>query len=133
MSEIYDDRDFYRPIVTPYDLEMALNSNATHSEFTYSYNAILSSSGSIQEESDEEKTDVSLLTGKLRTNEYKEETEGFTGAVALKAEGAVAIDTGYGAGFLAGRSWRGLEQNLGQGEVKIVEEGLSGLAGGIYD
>lgn len=129
MSEIYEDRDFYRPIATPYDVEVALNPNATPTPFSYSYNAFLSSSSDLPTERDELKTDVSLLTGRLRSDERSESEEEVSGVVCVKPKGTVATNAGYGAGYLSQRTWKGLEQNLGQSAAKEVEEGLSGLAG----
>ncbi|XP_050305698.1 2-(3-amino-3-carboxypropyl)histidine synthase subunit 2 [Anthonomus grandis grandis] len=138
MNEIYDSRDFYKPIVTPYDVEMALNFMdliSNNIQFSYDYNSYLSHLGDIPNiENTSQESDVSLLTGKVRSfvpEPVKESLQNST-EIALKTEGTVALNSNYGAGYLSERSWKGLEQNLGQSEVKLAEEGKTGLAQG-YD
>ncbi|XP_017781332.1 PREDICTED: diphthamide biosynthesis protein 2 [Nicrophorus vespilloides] len=126
MNEIYESRDFYRPIVTPYDVEVALNSNAsTDLKFSYDFNS------SIAHDSDNlaatDKSDVSLISGNIRYNsEIKMNEES---RLVLKESSGALIES-HGAGFLANRSWTGLEQNLGQTEVMLAVDGRSGIAQG---
>lgn len=133
MSDVYDNRDFYRPIVTPYDVEIALNPAAsTDVPFSYNYNTFLSSAEEITETDFESgKSDVSLITGKMRTSETKceerRDTEEESG-VSLRSEGALLSRSDCGAGFLSARTWKGLEQNLGAGDVQLAQEGLTGIA-----
>ncbi|XP_066255722.1 2-(3-amino-3-carboxypropyl)histidine synthase subunit 2 [Euwallacea similis] len=136
MNKIYDSRDFYKPIVTPYDIEMALNPNTTDLNFTYDYNRYLNSLNDVNTIGKSvNETDVSLLTGKLRSN-VKEESEdisnGQTGSsqITLKGDGSLSVNSHFGAGYLNDLSWKGLEQNLGQTEVKLVEKGRTGIAQG---
>lgn len=135
MNEIYDSRDFYKPIVTPYDVEMALNPNTSDLQFTYDYNKYLNNLDSISTlKMTEEETDVSLLTGKLRSNrpdvQSESEKTDSDSQIAVKTEGILALNSNFGAGYLSGRSWKGLEQNLGQSEVTLAEEGRNGIAQG---
>lgn len=133
MNEIFDNRDFYQTLVTPYDIEIALNiTNNEIKNFTFDFNSI-----SLDEDLNESKiaqsvglNDVSLLTGKIRSAE----SEGISSsindenAVALKPEGVVGINENYGAGYLSNRVWKGLEQNLGQSDVHLAGEGRKGIA-----
>lgn len=133
MNEIYDSRDFYKPVVTPYDVEVALNSNAKI-QFTYDFNSYLSNLDErVGLAKNENETDVSLLTGKLRSNapanESIEEISGDS-QVAVKGHGSLSVY--FGAGYLNDRFWKGLEQNLGATDVKLAEEGRKGIAQG-YD
>lgn len=50
--------------------------------------------------------------------------------LATKTDGTLALNNSHGAGFLASKSWRGLEQNLGENEPEIAEEGRRGIASG---
>ncbi|XP_060533166.1 2-(3-amino-3-carboxypropyl)histidine synthase subunit 2 [Cylas formicarius] len=131
MNEIYESREFYRPIVTPFDIELALNPSTNGIQFSYDYNAYLKDVddiGSIK--MDENETDVSLLTGKVRTaNIVQEELPAMSGdELALKTDGIIALRSNFGAAFLAEKTWKGLEQNLGETEVKLAEPGRKGLA-----
>ncbi|XP_066144439.1 2-(3-amino-3-carboxypropyl)histidine synthase subunit 2 [Euwallacea fornicatus] len=138
MNEIYDSRDFYKPIVTPYDIEIALNADITDLNFTYDYNRYLSSLNDVNIIGKSvNETDVSLLTGKLRSN-VREETQEFANRemgssksqIALKGDGTLSVNSHFGAGYLNDLSWKGLEQNLGQTEVKLAEKGRTGIAQG---
>lgn len=135
LNEVFDSRDFYKPIVTPYDIEAALNSSVTAIDFAYDYNDYLNRLGDIDDvKTNCNETDVSLITGKLRTNRGSEidnselVEDNRDSRVALKSEGTVALNSNFGAGYLTERSWKGLEQNLGQSEVKLAEEGRKGIA-----
>lgn len=133
MNEIYESRDFYKPIVTPYDIEMALNdNNFDTNNFTYDFNSFLSKTSQVVENLNEDKLDVSLLTGHIRNLNKKIdeniENDERTNDLAVRNDGTLALNSSYGAGFLANRSWKGLEQNLGKNDVKLAEEGRSGVA-----
>lgn len=136
LNEVFDSRDFYKPVVTPYDIEAALNSDIKAIDFAYDYNDYLNRLGDINDvKTNINETDVSLITGKLRANRGSEidnselvEDNQTDGRVALKNEGTVALNSNFGAGYLSERSWKGLEQNLGHSEVKLAEEGRKGIA-----
>jgi diphthamide biosynthesis protein 2 len=121
LNEIYDSRDFYKPIVTMYDVEVALNPSSGSLNFSYDYNDVISRpiSDVISDFSD-----VSLLTGTIRGGS----NVSMGSELVAKQEGAVALNTTHGAGFLAARSWKGLERDLGRSEVKMAEEGRRGIA-----
>lgn len=123
MNDVFESRDFYQPIVTPFDVEIALNNKPPDTPFSYDYNHYLDFSEAIAVSTDENKGDVSLITGRVRANE-EEIGEVAGNQVALKDDGTVAVNSV----FLNARTWKGLEQNLGQTEVKLAEEGRSGTA-----
>ncbi|KAK5638455.1 hypothetical protein RI129_012750 [Pyrocoelia pectoralis] len=128
MNEIYDSREFYKPIVTPYDVEVALNAAAESHDFTFNYNDYLTDS----EIRPNVESDVSLITGALRLNvrEQSGEVSGNETDLAIRSEGVVALNTNFGAGFLHQRNWKGLEQNLGENEAELATEGHRGIAQG---
>ncbi|KAF5281697.1 hypothetical protein FQA39_LY17718 [Lamprigera yunnana] len=130
MNEIYDSREFYKPIVTPYDMEVALNPHWTESQFSYDYNTYLSDSEITKEDVQGLQTDVSLITGKLRGINVVEENEEIKNSfeIVTKTDGTVAVNSNFGAGFLSQRSWKGLEQNLGFDKPNVVTEGRTGVA-----
>ncbi|GJQ85950.1 hypothetical protein Trydic_g21798 [Trypoxylus dichotomus] len=126
MSDIFDSRDFHKPLVTPYDIEVALNPKSANINFSYDFN-----SDYLKEELDsniENKPDVSLISGNIRYKEDHEESKDNSNEIAVKSEGAVALCDGKtGAGFFATRSFKGLEQKLGQTEVELAVEGRKGI------
>lgn len=124
MNDVYENRDFYQTIVTPFDVEVALNNKPFDAPFSYDYNDYLDFSEAINVPSEQNQSDVSLITGKIRHHVQEVETEDDNSQVALKSDGTMAIS----AQFLNERSWTGLEQNLGQTPVRLAEEGRSGTA-----
>lgn len=137
MNEIFDSRDFYQPLVTPYDVEVALNPNVNGINFSYDFNSSLQLDVELNKTEilDSLKSDVSLLTGKIRNLEEEQDNNFPTsndGTVALKSDGILAVSSNYGAGYLNDRTWKGLEQNLGKNEVSLAIEGKKGTAQG-YD
>lgn len=140
MNDIFDSRDFYQPLVTPYDVEMALNTNSDRTNFSYDFNSAIDFNVELNKTNiiDSLKNDVSLLTGKIRNLEsdddvtiYNKDDNG-DGTIAIKSDGMLAINYNYGAGYLNDRTWKGLEQNLGKNDVKLAVDGKKGIAQG-YD
>ncbi|CAK1544384.1 unnamed protein product [Leptosia nina] len=123
-NNLYDSRDFYQPIVYPYELEVAFNSNQEDYLTTHvtNYDELLSGGKHNKDIAEvTESTDVSLVTGKLRETKIVS-TSACTDLVEKQNW---EIDN---IGFnLKSKSWRGLEQKLGETEVKQVEKGRDGL------
>ncbi|KAF7271016.1 hypothetical protein GWI33_016049 [Rhynchophorus ferrugineus] len=115
LNDIFDSRDYYKPL------------------FSYDYNTYINT---VQDINVISNTDVSLVTGKMRPHFSTMENILDTSKqnqVAVKEEGTVALNTNYGAGFLHERSWKGLEQNLGQTEAALVQDGRKGVAQSYQD
>lgn len=131
MSEIYENRDYYKPIVTPYDVELALNANHNKNlTFSYDYNSFLTDN-EILSAQDSDRTDVSLLTNTVRSlgiDDNFPESFSTHNQIAVKSDGTVATSDDFGAGYLSSRTWKGLEQKLGQTEAELATEGRKGLA-----
>lgn len=123
MNDVFENRDFYQPIVTPFDVEIALNNKPLDTPFSYDYNHYLDFSEPINPTPAPNDSDVSLITGKLRRNANETAVE-MQNQVACKSDGTLAPNFEY----LNARSWKGLEQNLGRNEVKLAEDGRSGTA-----
>ncbi|KAK5624038.1 Diphthamide biosynthesis protein 2 [Crenichthys baileyi] len=83
------------------------------------------------QQKDDDEIDVSLITGALRNqnllnSEPVEST--FGSSVVLRNQTLTVANTNSAASFLAGRSWRGLEQKLGETPVVKAVEGRRGIA-----
>lgn len=132
MNEIYENREFYKPIVTPFDVEAALNPRRSPgATFSYDYNTFLQRSEEITDDvkNDIVDSDVSLITGNVRRRtEDVAESNGGTDLV-VREDGKVALNSTYGAGYLSSRSWKGLEQT-GSAEPHLAQKGRSGIAYG---
>jgi diphthamide biosynthesis protein 2 len=136
-NSLLDSKEFYRPIVTPYEVELACNANREWSqEYILEFHNLLPGGRHYQElETSQSNTtegtaDVSLVTGQIRVMPERESSRSSVSssdAVALKGDSAVSTDLATGSEFLSKRSWQGLEQNLGQNDVVLASKGRSGV------
>ncbi|GLV36925.1 Diphthamide biosynthesis 2 [Carabus blaptoides fortunei] len=134
MNEIYENRDYYKPIVTPYDIEAALNPKLEDAHFSYDFNNLVDNELDVSSLSDLQSSDVSLLTGQIRyvnsetsvvqANATEEQQ------ITLREDFKLQVSDNYGAGFLTNRSWKGLEPNLGQNAPQLATTGRKGVAQG---
>ncbi|KAH7339802.1 putative diphthamide synthesis protein-domain-containing protein [Rhizoctonia solani] len=150
-NSVIDSKEFYRPIVTPFELEIALGADRSWTgEYVLNFDQLLfrqKSEGDISndQDSDEDpdRPSFSLVTGTYRhAKRYvdprdidNERVDSGSYAVALRNnEGALSqAVTTAGSEFLHSRSFQGLEQRLGQDEPAILEQGRSGIAKGYHD
>ncbi|XP_071341864.1 2-(3-amino-3-carboxypropyl)histidine synthase subunit 2 [Trachinotus anak] len=136
-NSLLDSSEFYKPVVTPFEMDVACNKNREWSEeYVTDFRHLLPGGQSHvpladqqQEEGDE--TDVSLITGALRSHSLlkSEPAEPSCGSsVVLRNQTLTVANTNSAASFLAERSWRGLEQKLGETPVVKAVEGRRGIA-----
>lgn len=124
-NDLYSCRDFYKPLVYPYELEMALNTNrpAYTSTHVTDFDELLPGQRHYCDISDiNETSDVSLITGKIRESKANVNAGSSTDLVAKPNWSLEQIGKG-----LTERMWVGLEQKLGETEVKKAEEGRKGI------
>lgn len=124
-NDLYSNREFYKPLVYPYELEVALNSNREPYFDTHitDFDELLPGQRHYCEiDRVKADTDVSLITGKIRETRI----DTFQGeSTDLVAKQNWALDN-IGQNLQV-RSWKGLEQKLGETEVKVAEEGRKGI------
>ena len=123
-NDLYNNRDFYKPIAYPFELEMALNSNREqyYNYHITDYDDLLPGKRYYCEiEHIKEPTDVSLITGNIRETKIKNK---FQGGSELAEINWALESIGQN---LQNRSWKGLEQKLGETEVVKAEEGRQGI------
>ncbi|XP_053678518.1 2-(3-amino-3-carboxypropyl)histidine synthase subunit 2 [Anopheles nili] len=147
-NDTFTSRDtFFRPLVSVFEAEMALNP-AWREKLCLSYTinfADLLPSGRLHSDVEEvaamvkaenDTPDVSLITGRTRGARKPQDTEGTEPAVKdpEAAECSDVVPKGKNelahissADYFSNRSWQGLQQNLGQDEPVLIEEGRSGL------
>ncbi|CAE7228598.1 unnamed protein product [Rhizoctonia solani] len=149
-NSVIDSKEFYRPIVTPFELEIALGADCSWTgEYVLDFDQILSRKNPDEDPPNDQESDddpdrpsFSLVTGTYRhAKRYVDprgigdEADSGGHAVALRNnEGALsqAVATA-GSEFLHNRSFQGLEQRLGQDEPAVLEQGRSGIAKGYQD
>ncbi|KAH9489805.1 Diphthamide biosynthesis protein 2 [Bulinus truncatus] len=137
-SILFDQSDFYQPIISPLELEMACNqARQWTGDYSLDFNELLPGSAMYIESPDNKHTnsefvDVSLINNRVRTLGMKDVTslcEATVKDVDLSNTN-MTVSTGVrNAGeFLAARSWKGLEQKLGETPVNKAIEGQHGIA-----
>ncbi|XP_005105882.1 2-(3-amino-3-carboxypropyl)histidine synthase subunit 2 [Aplysia californica] len=136
-SSLLDLSDFYRPVVTPLEVEFALNKAR---EWTGAYSSDfqeLLPGGSLYVEAgesfDEDGTaDVSLISNKVRylgVRTAPEVSSVPSKEMVLRSDALAVSSVAENAGeFLINRSWQGLERKLGETPVAKAVEGTSGIA-----
>jgi len=132
-TSIFDSKDYFKPIITPYELELACNKQQEWcGSIATDFHDLLKGGEKHkeivrQEDNDDEPCDISLVTGKIRNIGINNASE--SGELAVINDKTVSIlHAGGGGEFLASRSWNGLEQHLGQTEVSSVVQGKRGIA-----
>ncbi|SCZ89665.1 BZ3500_MvSof-1268-A1-R1_Chr9g10537 [Microbotryum saponariae] len=142
-NTLIDSKEFLRPIVTPFELELALTSKNWTGEYVLDFETLLATSDFGQDfvdpakdEEDEEGPVFSSTTGKYR-HPKRYATKGVTNADDLTAQAsalsirntssAVAQVLGSAAGdFLSNRTYRGLEPRYGMDAPAVIEQGREG-------
>lgn len=135
-NSMIDSREFFQPVLTPFELEVALNPGREwQPKIVTDFRKLLpGESDCIDFEGfdGEQTSDVSLITGKLRKIGRGDDSNSVIDETSLtnRNEGLTVAHVHTGAGYLQNRSWKGLEQNLGETEVKKAGEGAKGIAMG---
>lgn len=130
-NSLLDWKDFYQPVVSLYEVEMACNTAREFSpKYVTDFRQLLCDGRDyvqLMESSSNENLDVSLVTGKVRNFVIGSANDKLNDkALAARADLSVCLSTG--SEFLTARSWQGLEQNLGQTPVELASQGRSGIA-----
>ena len=130
-NSLLDSKEYLKPIITPFELDVALNSNR---EWTGVYHANfqdLLPDGSSFKEFEEEKSDgdFSLISGKVRVKD-KPALSNEEGALMVQDTRVSNLHANGGGDFLSQRTWQGLEQKLGETKATKAVEGQRGIAWG---
>ncbi|XP_053106897.1 2-(3-amino-3-carboxypropyl)histidine synthase subunit 2 [Hemicordylus capensis] len=136
-NSLLDSADFYRPLVTPYEMEMACNpARAWTGSYITDFRNLLPGAcehipfPSKVSEADSE-PDISLITGELRSvclSPAPNPEPTSSTAVTCRSHSHAIAEISPAASFLESRSWQGLEQQLGQTPVTKAVAGRRGIA-----
>ncbi len=135
-TSLVQSREFMQPVVTPLELDLALNAarrDYSWTDFSADFKDVLPGQPLYKEfVTDSSDGDVSLLTGKARTMNLGGEESAANECQALVAQDTRVglVHSGGGGEFLVERSWRGLEQKLGETPVEKAIQGPTGIASG---
>lgn len=135
-TSLVDSRDYFAPVVTPFELLLALapGEPAWTGDYALDFARLLAmplpTSDAEDEEDDAPQYD--FTSGKLRTARRFGLAQGEQQGDALVARSAENALSAVGAGFLRDRAFKGLEVNAGRDAPSVLEQGRSGIARG-YD
>ncbi|KAI0702377.1 diphthamide biosynthesis protein [Cerioporus squamosus] len=154
-NSLLDAKEFLRPIVTPYELEVALQPTQTWTgRYVLDFEQLLKEQkdaveGESQyappestEEEDIDQPVFSLVTGRYRhAKRYgdadgpsTDETGDSSAVVLRNQENALSkMGDSAAAQFLQSRTFQGLETRIGQDAPSLLEQGRSGIARGYGD
>ncbi|CAK9784622.1 diphthamide biosynthesis protein [Cutaneotrichosporon oleaginosum] len=138
---VVDSKDFLRPIITPWELTLALKGKEgvwDPAAWTLDLNAALEEAAAVvaserAEPHSDEELDFSLVTGAYRTRKTfggEEERVGGTDVALRNNDMSLAKLESAGSMFLATRSFQGLEPRYGMDEPATLEQGRTGVARG---
>ncbi|EDV48937.1 2-(3-amino-3-carboxypropyl)histidine synthase subunit 2 [Drosophila erecta] len=132
-NNMYDSKEYYKPIVSVFEAEMALNP-AWHMRYPEAYvtdfKQLLPEGRSFLpfDSADIPENDVSLVSGRLRgaVNDSLE-TAGDPASLALATQAKMALMTTDTGLSFEDRTWQGLDPALGQTAPAKLQQGLSGI------
>lgn len=132
-NNLYNSRDFYKPLISVFEAEMALNpawNNQVPETYSTDFREVLPE-GKLHKSSNEVHvmdTDISLVTGKVRgyRSDADEATNGdFDGALQERPKHHLAELSSFNK--FQDRTFRGLDPALGKDEPSKLEQGRKGI------
>uniref|UniRef100_A0A8C0IFN1 2-(3-amino-3-carboxypropyl)histidine synthase subunit 2 n=1 Tax=Bubo bubo TaxID=30461 RepID=A0A8C0IFN1_BUBBB len=136
-NSLLDSSDFYRPVVTPYELELACNpAREWTGDYLTDFRDLLPGACAHVElppavPAVEAVPDISLITGEMRAAHLCDPPAPHlppSTVLACRDQTWALAEISPAASFLESRSWRGLEQRLGQTPVSKAVQGRRGIA-----
>ncbi|XP_046674120.1 2-(3-amino-3-carboxypropyl)histidine synthase subunit 2 isoform X1 [Homalodisca vitripennis] len=121
-SILENEKDYMQPVVTLLEAELALNpSMHWDDQLSVDFRDLLEGNP-LPENQEPLAPDVSLISNKIRTDVTIEDS-GTGSELANREHYQISVANSY----IAGRSWRGLEQALGETPVSQVKVGRAGI------
>lgn len=130
---LINSKELNKPIITIYELEMAFNSaRLWGSEYVCDFRQLLEGNEHhVPLETNSDELNVSLITGGVRLTAINRELKESANEVSalMRRDDALSVLHYGGAGeHLKGRTWTGLEPELGKSEVTKAVDGRKGIA-----
>ncbi|EIW77988.1 diphthamide biosynthesis protein [Coniophora puteana RWD-64-598 SS2] len=149
-NSVVESKEFFKPIVTPFELEVALMPEGTWTgRYVLDFEQLLAESKALgtdeerdvngdEDEEDRDRPSFSLVTGKYRSARQFRGISASNmdpsaivlrnqnGTVATLADSAAAL-------YLQSRTYQGLEARVGEDAPSVLEQGRSGIARGYGD
>ncbi|KFP95768.1 Diphthamide biosynthesis protein 2, partial [Leptosomus discolor] len=136
-NSLLDSSDYYQPIVTPYELELACNpAREWTANYLTDFRDLLPGACAHIElppavPAAEAIPDISLITGEMCATHLCDSPapqQPPSTALACRDQTRALAEISPAASFLEARSWRGLEQQLGQTPISKAVQGRRGIA-----
>ncbi|KFM73619.1 Diphthamide biosynthesis protein 2, partial [Stegodyphus mimosarum] len=138
-SSLMENRELYQPMITPYELEIALNQARTWTgDYITDFSELLPEGVNFIScpQRKDVNADVSLVSGKIYTlglSETDVQDDTASGLATRDEMKISAIHSRSAGEFLTQLSWQGLEQHLGETAVPKICEGRKGIASAYED
>jgi len=139
-SSLEDSKEFLQPIITPWELEVALSPSVSWGgEVVTDFREMVEGGARYREidhSQPSESCQLSLVSGRMRSMVGVAEQETNGELVVVNDKTVSLVHASGGGEFLASRSWGGLEQRLGQDQVQGPDQvihGATGIAAGYED
>jgi len=144
-NSLIDSKEFFKPIITPFELEIATSADRSWTgEYILDFGRLLerdiASVEDVDSDEDAQQPEFSLVTGQYRKAKRfggvapPVGNEGTSAIVLRNNEGTVSVlRDSAAAQFLQNRTYRGLETRLDQDMPSALEQGRSGIARGYSD
>ncbi|XP_006819822.1 2-(3-amino-3-carboxypropyl)histidine synthase subunit 2-like [Saccoglossus kowalevskii] len=137
-NSLIDSSEFYKPIVTPFEMEIACNqAREWTGDYVTDFRQLLPGGDNFIEMPSDDvsgnlETDVSLITGGIRRMGEEKDDIAVSSSAIVKRDDVLTVSTVHAtsAEYLSSRSWQGLEQRLGETSVSQAIEGQKGIASG---
>lgn len=140
-NDLFTSREFYKPLLSVYEVEMALNAawndGGQAPGYSLAFRDVLPEGRLFRDFAavDASESDVSLVSGRVRNVKLDANSagelsaDGTAGAVVLKRNHQLmGADASGSGGALQNRTWTGLDAALGKHEPARIERGRSGIA-----
>ncbi|KAF8517621.1 diphthamide biosynthesis protein [Gautieria morchelliformis] len=146
-NSVVDAKEFLRPIVTPFELFLSLSPEPSWpGNYILDFEHVVEHQAATNSKDDGNERDAdepvfSLVTGKYRHPKRYDQGDSFSllpdddlTVILRNTETAVTrTSESAGADFLKQRTFKGLEQRLGEDGPSVLEQGRSGIARGYQD
>lgn len=135
-NSIYNSRDFYKPLLSVFEAELALNPawrEQYPNFYAVDFNDILPDGKHFKaadqhtENGGENDYDVSLVSGRVRSMKIENDETSADANNQIEKKHNQVMNTSSGATFNS-RSWTGLDPSLGEQEPAQITKGRSGIA-----
>ena len=126
---LVDSKEYEKPIVTPYEVELALNKNRQWGDpYVIDYRELLTGNKHYMDFCPNDSFDMSLITGAIRTSELSTSSNAKNSVATQNGDSSLLLyHPNSAARYFSERSWRGLEQKLGESEPSVVKPGRDGI------